>query len=677
MSKAVILIGMVGCLFVLSTTGCGTLNSSQAASRPELAEPDETRLAEALAQYSMAVREGLSGDEEEVVNRYRAAIEADPGNSSLRMELAVILLHAGRFQDMDAVVDGIIADFPDAPRAYRVKSFGLRLRGKLDEALPPLRKAIELEPDNLSHYLETATIQNRLELFDEAEATLENALDAVTNRVDALHALAELYTQNAARNKNDDLPLDPEPLRFISQALEEFPEDTTLLSLYGDLLILHLRIEDAIEVFGKIEALNPDDDVIRQKLARSLASVGDPERAIELLEQVIVKQPANFRLRVYLAELYQRQENADKAIENYQAAINARPELPGVYLQLTYLLLGEKRVDEAVGLLNVARERISSDHRLVELQAYIHFTAEQYEQAAALSALAEEMVAEKEARHFLGSFPVTAAIANQMTTNYTEAARLLRDNAAVAPGVLNEYVGFALRGEPDSDRLNGAFEVLALIEDIIPVDAGTQTLLGLLGLRAERYDFALTHLIKAEEAAIEAGDEEDLDERFYFWLGSASERVKEFEQAEEYFIVAISKQPDFAEAHNYLAYMNTERGVKLEEAYDHVGVALAVEPDNGAFIDTRGWIYYMQGKYEEALVDIERAAELVPDDPTITDHLGDIHLALGNEEEAIKWWKVSYTLDASNEKVAEKLTTRGINLEEIPAAPETEPTPEL
>src|SRR5690606_41023281 len=72
--------------------------------------------------------------------------------------------------------------------------------------------------------------------------------------------------------------------------------------------------------------------------------------------------------------------------------------------------------------------------------------------------------------------------------------------------------------------------------------------------------------------------------------------------------------------------------LELERGLELVNRALEIQPDNPAYIDTRGWIYFMMGRYPEARDEIERAIALMPDDPTLTDHLVDIYEKLRSEE---------------------------------------------
>jgi Flp pilus assembly protein TadD len=70
-----------------------------------------------------------------------------------------------------------------------------------------------------------------------------------------------------------------------------------------------------------------------------------------------------------------------------------------------------------------------------------------------------------------------------------------------------------------------------------------------------------------------------------------------------------------------------------------------VVPDEGAYLDTLGWVYYRQGEYGKALKCLRKAARAMPDDPVIHDHLGDALYALGEPGEARRYWQKSLELE--------------------------------
>jgi len=154
---------------------------------------------------------------------------------------------------------------------------------------------------------------------------------------------------------------------------------------------------------------------------------------------------------------------------------------------------------------------------------------------------------------------------------------------------------------------------------------------------------------------------EKTDPALWLMLGACLERQQLLEKAEDTFRAGLAEHPDSAAMQNYLAYMLAEQGLKLDEAETLVKAALAQEPENYAYQDTLGWICYQAGRYEEALIWLNRAAEDRVVDPVIFDHLGDTLQKLGRQEEAIGYWAICYRLDRKNRQVADKLTAAGVD----------------
>ncbi|MGH7364412.1 MAG: tetratricopeptide repeat protein, partial [Candidatus Methylomirabilales bacterium] len=94
----------------------------------------------------------------------------------------------------------------------------------------------------------------------------------------------------------------------------------------------------------------------------------------------------------------------------------------------------------------------------------------------------------------------------------------------------------------------------------------------------------------------------------------------------------------------------------LEESVRLVHEALALEPDNSAFLDSLGWAYYKLGRLDEALRELLKAVRHgEKDDPTIRDHLGQVYFDKGMLREAIEQWERALSLDSGNEAIRKRL----------------------
>lgn len=94
-----------------------------------------------------------------------------------------------------------------------------------------------------------------------------------------------------------------------------------------------------------------------------------------------------------------------------------------------------------------------------------------------------------------------------------------------------------------------------------------------------------------------------------------------------------------AYALNYLGYWLLEHDGDPEEALGLIRAAVMAQPRNGFFMDSLGWGYYRLGRYDRAVLFLERAVSLRPVDPVIIDHLGDAYEKVGRLREAVFQWQ--------------------------------------
>ncbi len=142
----------------------------------------------------------------------------------------------------------------------------------------------------------------------------------------------------------------------------------------------------------------------------------------------------------------------------------------------------------------------------------------------------------------------------------------------------------------------------------------------------------------------------------HFLLGAAYERTDQREKAVAELRRVLSIEPDFHAALNYLGYTFAEAGENLDEALKLIQRAVALDPDNGSYVDSLGWAYFQLGRHDEARGYLERAVRLEPTDATLQEHLGDVYVALGQNDRAREAYHRALELGDDNaEQVRRKL----------------------
>jgi tetratricopeptide (TPR) repeat protein len=142
--------------------------------------------------------------------------------------------------------------------------------------------------------------------------------------------------------------------------------------------------------------------------------------------------------------------------------------------------------------------------------------------------------------------------------------------------------------------------------------------LGIVCQKQGQYERAISYFRKALEIDPQyAGT-------YYSHLGEIAYEKGDPSMAMESFARAIEEDRSLAIPKNNLAYLYAERNTNLPEAMTLVDEALAAEPNNAFFLDTKGWIFYRQGNLAKAEEYLERAHNRAPDDMEIRGHLVEV-----------------------------------------------------
>ncbi|MFC2172890.1 tetratricopeptide repeat protein [Acidobacteriota bacterium] len=154
-------------------------------------------------------------------------------------------------------------------------------------------------------------------------------------------------------------------------------------------------------------------------------------------------------------------------------------------------------------------------------------------------------------------------------------------------------------------------------------------------------------IIRLCTKALEIWPDDDLLE---FQIGSAYERLEKYELSVSHLERSIELNPTNMQALNWLGYSLADRNVRLEEALDYVTRAVDLDRENGAYLDSLGWVYFRLGRYDLAEKNLLESLKRIEEDATIHDHLGDLYITVDRIEEAVKAWKKAAELSEEQDR---------------------------
>jgi tetratricopeptide (TPR) repeat protein len=134
----------------------------------------------------------------------------------------------------------------------------------------------------------------------------------------------------------------------------------------------------------------------------------------------------------------------------------------------------------------------------------------------------------------------------------------------------------------------------------------------------------------------------------YFRLAVIYDKKQDRNESIAYIKKVLELDPENPDAQNFLGYTYAEQGVNLDEAERLIRAALLAKPNSGDIIDSLGWVYYKKGQPEKALVELERAHQLIPQDGTVTEHLADVYNRLKRYREALRLYRQALGQENAN-----------------------------
>ena len=517
--------------------------------------------------------------------------------------------------------------------AHFVEGMAFEENGEMDKALEAYRKVLNVDPGQSKLASLVASLLIRQEDFPQAIDVLKDAIKANPNDAEPYHQLAFIYakylkkTDQAVDYANRAIALNPrdieayqrlceielaagqeqKALDALDRAATVRSDDASFWTRLGKLYAAVLFTPDSQpkpdelkrvnEIFKKAAENAGDDPAILKDVADYYASSQQLKEAIPLYLRVIELQPDDANAQQKLATGFILTNQRGKAVELLEQIIKEHPEK-----YQPYDLLAQVLDDEARSL--------QRDNRLDEAKVKFAKVAANYEQSLLINP------------NHAGTYLRLAELLIGPLKDPERAVKFLAEARRRFPGApeIVYYLAIAQREAKQAQRAVATFEE---------------------ALREAQLD----------------QDNEILNAKFYFNYAVTAEQAGLYEKAADLLRKSIAFDPaNSAEAYNYLGYMWADHNMHLDEAEEMIKRALQIEPNNGSYLDSLGWLEFRQGKYDQALASLLRAAKNMDrEDPIVFEHIGDTYLKLHRVPEALESWQKALALDPKNKKLAEKI----------------------
>ncbi len=535
---------------------------------------------------------------------------------------------------------------PEDATYYFLLGRYLEGNGKIDEAIAALRKAIAMEPKSAEPRAELAGLYARQDKAAEALTAAEDALKVDPRNREANRILGSVLAalssgRQAARPGDDVATYAKRAMTALEIARGDGTGDLSIDLALARLYLDADRPADAIPLLRRIVLEQPQYAEGSVLLADAQEAAGSPDAAVETLTNLLDDQPQFFRGHVQLAELYEHQRRWPQAADAWAKVQGLNSRNTEVAVRRASALINADRPAEARDVLLAAMKIAPNDTRMSYMLAQAQRDAGDLEGAEATArALQARQPDDVRAIYLLGQM-LEARGRHQEVIDLLK-PDIARRKAAKGKGaeiaMLLGSQGLALQ------QLHRYDEAIAAFTEAIELSPDEPVRHVLL---IQGYSAANRHK-EALAAAEKARARFPQDTAIVYQLGAALDRAGRDAEAEKMFRDVIARDPLDAGALNYLGYMLAEHGRSLDEAASLIQRALEVEPDNPSFLDSLGWTYVQQGKLDLADKPLATAAEALPKNSVIQDHLGDLRQKQGRHADAIAAWQKALAGDGDS-----------------------------
>ncbi len=527
---------------------------------------------------------------------------------------------------------------PTDPKSLAIHHFSLAgayaAEGNTDRAIEEYKLVLIHDPKSSLVHTRLANEYLKKGLLSLAMESSKAALEVDPQNLDSRLMLAGLYVS----------------LRDVDLAGQEYDRILKMDPAHEEALIYRAQLYLDVDQIDKAEKLiqsfvkrEKDSAIAWYYLGRVQQKAEKMTAAIKSYRKAMDLKPSFSQAGMTLGFLYEETGKADLARKVYQEVYDANQDL-GAASRLAVLLIKNEKYQEAIPYLEAIESQDPDDLNVRVKLGLIYTELKRFAQAAAVfEALLARTPDSDRVQYYLGNV-------------YEEMGRLddaIRVSSAVPidSKVYGDSVIHAAYLLKKLQRSEDARELVKTSLAKAPRTPGLYLFLSALEEDASQIGEA----IRALEKGVELFPEDD---KMRYYLGSLYDRKGEVDKSLEQMERVLAINPDHVDALNYMGYTWTVRGTRLDDAERLLKRAMVLRPNNGYIQDSWGWHLYVRGRTREAIIQLEQAVRLSPQEATILEHLADAYLRFNLREKAARKYQEAVQVVADEDgrkKLEQKL----------------------
>lgn len=498
--------------------------------------------------------------------------------------------------------------------------------GRYESALRYLEKSLIIDENNTETHRQIANCYYRLKNDQQAIKHLELVLKSEPLDEDSRNMLILLY-----RKTNNYLGL-AEQYELV---MDIYGDDENLVRKTSAIYLKNGDSESAKVLFVRYLQNDSTNAGMWYSLARLQEIDGEDESAIySYLKSLKYAKPALEESIERLHVLYRKNNKWEEIVELFSPVVSEDTTNYSAQIVIAEAYYYLEKTEQAKTILNKLKNIKRMQWQVYNLLGRIEFEAKNYSLAKShYQQLINLDVNNRIGWIFLGFVYSDMDSLKKAESHYQDALNYLPDD----PHILSFY-GITL------NRLNKDQEALKQLEKALSIDSENINALVSYGLTLNK----IGEKRKAIQPLKKALTLDTENQNAFTTLGMIYDELKMHQSSDSLYETGLNIFPENDLLMNNYAYSLADRGIRLDYALQLAKKAVEKQPENGAYLDTIGWIYFKLGIYNKALEYIQKSIDNREESPVVIEHLGDVYFQLGDNTNAKKYWEKALEMDPEN-----------------------------
>ncbi len=271
------------------------------------------------------------------------ALKLNPNLASAYNNLALGLLHQQKLSEAEEACKKALKLVSGYPEALVTLGMICTLQKRLDEAETLFGQVLAIQPDLVEAYGNRAQVRFEKNCLDEALADITQ-LERFKPWLSGVYVIKACVLKAKGDLKGAKLAF--ECVKVLGKA----PWSAETHKELGNTLVKHRKLDQAIAIYHRALAINPNFPEVYNNLGTLLISQNKPEEAIAYYHYSISLKEDFFQAYSNLGGLFKDRGQWQEAATAFQKVLAIKPDHVHAHQELAFVLLRQNKVDEAVAL---------------------------------------------------------------------------------------------------------------------------------------------------------------------------------------------------------------------------------------------------------------------------------------------------------------------------------------